>query len=82
MFTERVSFGGGCVNDTLMHLSNANLPFGGVGASGMGAYHGAKTFETFSHAKSILKTSNWIDLPLRYQPYSRLCDKLIRKFLK
>lgn len=82
LFTERVSFGGGCVNDTVMHLSNANLPFGGVGASGMGAYHGAKTFETFSHAKSILKTSNWIDLPLRYQPYSRLCDKLIRRFLK
>lgn len=81
-FTEHVSFGGGCVNDTIMHISNPNLPFGGVGASGMGSYHGAKSFETFSHAKSVLHTYNWIDLPLRYQPYTEKTTKLIKKFLK
>ena len=81
-FTEHVSFGGGCVNDTIMHISNPNLPFGGVGASGMGSYHGAKSFETFSHAKSVLHTYNWIDLPLRYQPYAEKTTKLIKRFLR
>ena len=81
-FTEHVSFGGGCVNDTIMHISNPNLPFGGVGASGMGSYHGAKSFETFSHAKSVLHTYNWIDLPLRYQPYTEKTTKLIKRFLR
>ena len=81
-FTEHVSFGGGCVNDTIRHISNPNLPFGGVGASGMGSYHGAKSFETFSHAKSVLHTYNWIDLPLRYQPYTEKTTKLIKRFLR
>lgn len=81
-FMEHVSFGGGCINDTIMHISNPNLPFGGVGASGMGSYHGAKSFETFTHAKSVLKTYNWIDMPLRYQPYTEKTTKLIKRFLK
>ncbi|HVL02152.1 MAG TPA: aldehyde dehydrogenase [Dongiaceae bacterium] len=64
-----IQFGGGCVNNTLMHIANGNLPFGGVGESGMGAYHGHKSFLTFSHARSVLKSSTFIDPPLRYAPY-------------
>lgn len=64
-----VSFGGGCVNDTIVHLANPNLPFGGVGPSGMGSYHGRKTFETFSHHKSVYEQKTWADIPLRYPPY-------------
>ena len=67
----RVGFGGGCVNDTIIHLASTQLPFGGVGGSGMGSYHGKKSFETFSHYKSVLKKSNAIDLPFRYTPYSK-----------
>jgi aldehyde dehydrogenase (NAD+) len=63
------SFGGGCINDTVVHFGNHRLPFGGVGQSGMGAYHGKNTFNTFSHQKSILKKATWIDIPLRYAPY-------------
>lgn len=81
-FINTVSFGGGCVNDTIMHLSNPELGFGGVGNSGMGAYHGAKSFETFSHSKSILKTYTWIDMPVRYAPYKDSWYKLMRVFLK
>ncbi len=81
-FMQRVSFGGGCINDTIMHISNPNLPFGGVGNSGMGAYHGKKSFETFSHQKGVLRTYNRIDLPIRYQPYSMVTAKLIRMFMK
>ena len=81
-FAQRVSFGGGCINDTIMHISNPNLPFGGVGNSGMGAYHGVKSFETFSHAKGVQRTYNWLDLPIRYQPYSAKTAKLIKMFLK
>jgi aldehyde dehydrogenase (NAD+) len=75
------SFGGGCVNDTLVHFSNKRLPFGGVGHSGIGAYHGILSFDTFSHKKSILKKSNFLDLPMRYAPFK---DKLatIKKLLK
>ncbi len=80
-FLQSVSFGGGCVNDTIMHLANHELPFGGVGNSGMGSYHGKKTFETFSHAKSIVKKSEWLDLTIRYQPYTTCKEKLIRFFL-
>lgn len=72
-FTEKtltdLCFGGACVNDTLVHLGNPHLPFGGVGASGMGSYHGKKSFETFSHYKSIYKRSSWMDIPVRYPPY-------------
>lgn len=81
-FLREVSFGGGCVNDTIIHIATSNLPFGGVGNSGMGHYHGRYTFETFSHQKSVVKKYNWIDLKMRYQPYSSLKDRLIRLFLK
>lgn len=76
------SFGGGCINDTIIHLATSKLGFGGVGNSGMGAYHGKKSFETFSHTKSIVKKARWIDLPLRYYPYDHLKDKLIRIFVR
>ncbi len=64
-----IQFGGGCVNNTMMHVANANLPFGGVGESGMGSYHAHKSFLTFSHQRSILKSATFFDLPLRYAPY-------------
>ena len=78
---QKYSFGGGCINDTVIHLVNNNLPFGGVGNSGMGAYHGKLSFDIFSHKKSIVKRGTWLDIPLRYAPYG---DKLkaIRKLLK
>lgn len=77
-----VPFGGGCVNDTIIHIATENLPFGGVGNSGMGSYHGKRTFETFSHAKSVVKKYTWLDIPMRYQPYADWKDKLIRMFLR
>ncbi|MBP4139954.1 aldehyde dehydrogenase [Flavobacterium geliluteum] len=67
------SFGGGCINDTVIHFSNKRLPFGGVGHSGIGAYHGKLSFDVFSHHKGVVKKGNWIDLPMRYAPYK---DKL------
>lgn len=66
---RNIPFGGGCINETIMHLASAHLPFGGVGESGMGEYHGKASFDTFTHRKSILKKSNAFDLPLRYPPY-------------
>ena len=66
---RELSFGGGCVNDTVMHLVSSKLPFGGVGASGMGRYHGKFGFDTFSHEKSVVKKSTRLDIPLRYPPY-------------
>ena len=75
------SFGGGCVNDTIMHIANKHLPFGGVGHSGMGAYHGRYSFETFSHKKSISKKGTWLDVPLRYAPYKDRVTTL-RKIFK
>jgi len=75
------SFGGGCINDTIMHIANNNLPFGGVGHSGMGAYHGKRSFDTFSHQKSISKKATWFDMPLRYAPYKDKLSK-IKKLLK
>jgi len=80
--TEACSFGGGCVNDTIIHLATSNMGFGGVGESGMGAYHGKIGFDTFSHTKSIVDKKTWLDLPMRYQPYKSLNEKLIRLFLK
>lgn len=80
--TENLSFGGGCINDTIIHLATSQMGFGGVGASGMGSYHGKKSFETFSHAKSIVNKSTWMDLPIRYMPYTKGKEKLLRKFLK
>ena len=81
--TSKCSFGGGCINDVIIHLATANMGFGGVGESGMGAYHGKVGFDTFSHKKSIVDKKTWIDLPMRYQPYNRaLYAKLLRMFLK
>ncbi len=81
-FLRHVPFGGGCVNDTVLHLATSAMGFGGVGASGMGSYHGIYSFRTFSHEKSVLKKYNWIDMPLRYQPYAAWKDKVIRLFLR
>jgi aldehyde dehydrogenase (NAD+) len=80
-FVDQTSSGGICINDVVMHLSIPGLPFGGVGASGMGSYHGRAGFETFSHAKAVLKKSNWFELPLRYPPYSDWKFKWIRRFM-
>lgn len=80
-FLNTVPYGGGCVNDTIIHLATTKMGFGGVGYSGYGSYHGKRSFLLFSHEKSIVKKSPSIDLPIRYQPYSKLKDKLIRKFL-
>ncbi len=74
------SFGGGCINDTVVHFGNKRLPFGGVGHSGMGAYHGKRSFDTFSHKKSVLKKANWLDIPLRYAPYKNKL-KWLKKIL-
>ncbi|MGO5358451.1 aldehyde dehydrogenase [Anaerofustis sp. LCP19S3_F7] len=79
---SRVNFGGGCINDTIVHLTNEYMGFGGVGNSGMGSYHGEYGFNTFSHEKSILKRSNLIDINLRYQPYTKKKENLIKKILK
>lgn len=80
-FMTYFSYGGGCVNDTIMHLASTEMGFGGVGNSGMGSYHGKKSFDTFSHEKSVLKKSNLIDMPMRYQPYKETYLKLIKKIL-
>ena len=79
---DTCSFGGGCINDTIVHLATSHMPFGGVGASGMGCYHGKQSFETFTHTRSILKKANWLDLPMRYHPYSEGKLRMIRKFMK
>lgn len=76
-----VSFGGGCINDTIIHLSNPRLPFGGVGESGIGQYHGKESFNTFSHSKSIMNKSNLLDIPLRYPPFKDNL-KLLKMFMK
>lgn len=81
-FLTQVPFGGGCINDTIIHIATKNLPFGGIGNSGMGRYHGKYTFDTFSHEKSVVKKYTWLDLHMRYQPYTRWKEKLIRFFLK
>ena len=80
--TSCCSYGGGCINDTIIHLATSNMGFGGVGESGMGAYHGKTGFDAFTHYKSIVDKKTWLDLPMRYQPYTRLNTKLIRMFLK
>ena len=77
-----VNFGGGCVNDVIIHLATSEMGFGGVGESGMGAYHGKRGFDAFSHIKSIVNKATWLDLPMRYQPYTKSNEKLLRKFLK
>ena len=80
---SRVSFGGGCVNDVIIHLATSEMGFAGVGESGMGAYHGKTGFDTFSHTKSIVDKKTFMDLPMRYQPYDRKINgKLLKMFLK
>ena len=81
-FLKSVSFGGGCINDTIIHLATSRMGFGGVGQSGMGCYHGKRSFDTFSHEKSIVQKSTWMDMPVRYMPYGKLKDKLLRMFLR
>jgi aldehyde dehydrogenase (NAD+) len=78
---RNISYGGGCINDTIMHLASTHMPFGGVGESGMGSYHGKASFDTFTHNKSILKKSNLYDMPLRYPPYKNHLA-LIKKIMK
>lgn len=75
---QDVSFGGGCINDVLMHITGSQLPFGGVGESGMGSYHGEAGFKTFSHFKSILKKPFWFEAPIKYPPYTNLKLKIIK----
>ena len=80
--TERLSFGGGCVNDVVIHLATSEMGFGGVGESGMGCYHGKAGFDAFSHTKSIVDKKTWMDLPMRYQPYRDFYGKLLKIFLR
>lgn len=65
----KFSFGGGVINDVMIHFGNKRLPFGGVGNSGIGAYHGKLSFDTFTHYKPIVRRATWIDIPLKYAPY-------------
>ncbi len=82
LFVRRASFGGGCINDTIIHLATSHMGFGGVGNSGMGSYHGRQSFDTFSHRKSIVQKSTLVDLPVRYAPYTPSKSKLLRLFLR
>ena len=81
LFTSRISFGGGCINDVVMHLSNDHLPFGGVGNSGIGNYHGKFGFDTFSHQKAILERATWGEPDLKYPPYSEKKLSWIKRVL-
>ncbi|MEE1313207.1 MAG: aldehyde dehydrogenase [Lachnospiraceae bacterium] len=80
--TERCGYGGGCINDTIIHLATTEMGFGGFGESGMGSYHGKAGFDTFTHYKSMVDKKTWMDLPVRYQPYRKIHEKLIHIFLK
>ncbi len=80
---EELSYGGGCINDVIIHLATSEMGFGGVGESGMGSYHGRDGFDAFSHYKSVVDKKTWIDLPMRYQPYKNsFYKKLLKFFLK
>ena len=79
---ERLTYGGGCINDTIVHLSNPCMPFGGVGASGMGSYHAKQGFDTFTHEKSTLKKALWLDIPVRYAPYSSRLIRLLKLLMR
>ena len=81
--TTELSYGGGCINDVVVHLATSEMGFGGVGESGMGSYHGKDGFDAFSHYKSVMDKKTWLDLPMRYQPYAnKLYEKLLHMFLK
>jgi aldehyde dehydrogenase (NAD+) len=79
---QTLSFGGGCINDTILHLVSPHLPFGGVGNSGMGGYHGRNSFETFSHKKSVLCKTFFPDFSFRYPPYKDSFLKLLKKVMR
>ncbi len=80
--TKRCKFGGGCINDTVIHLATSHMGFGGIGESGMGSYHGKNGFDTFSHSVSIVDKKTWIDLPMRYRPYTNINKKIVKMLLK
>ena len=80
--TTRCSYGGGCINDVIIHLATSEMGFGGVGESGMGSYHGRDGFNAFSHSKSIVDKKTWMDLPMRYQPYRAFYETLLKIFLR
>ena len=80
--TSSCGFGGGCINDVVIHLATSEMGFGGFGESGMGSYHGKDGFDTFSHWKSIVDKKTWLDLPIRYQPYTNTYERLLKLFLK
>ena len=77
-----IQFGGGCINDTIIHIASNRLGFGGVKQSGIGTYHGKLGFDTFSHYKSIVDKKTWLDLPIGYQPYKKFNMKIVKWFLK
>ncbi len=81
-FLNQISFGGGCINDCLVHLSHPGLPFGGVGESGIGAYHGQESFDVFSHRKAVVHKAGWLDIPLRYPPYTKWSKKMFQFFME
>ena len=76
---RHTSSGGSCINDTIMHIANENVPFGGVGMSGMGSYHNKLSFDAFSHRRAVIKTPTWLDMPFRYMPYKFF--KLVKMIL-
>lgn len=79
----RLAYGGGCINDVIIHLATDRMGFGGVGESGMGAYHGKTGFDAFSHSKSMVDKKTWLDLPMRYRPYKHgLNETLLHFFLR
>jgi aldehyde dehydrogenase (NAD+) len=80
-FVDRVSFGGGCINNTLMHMGDPDLPFGGIGPSGLGAYHGEASFEVFSHRKSVMRTGTFLDPSIKYPPYNDSKLSIFKKLL-
>ena len=79
---ERVPFGGGCINNTVYHFANDKVPFGGIGNSGIGGYHGSQSFYTFTHAKAVLKTPNWFEFKFKYPPYSKGTMKLLKWLIR
>ena len=79
---SKLSFGGGCINETIMHLVNSNLPFGGVGLSGMGSYHGKAGFDTFTHYKSILQRKSKREIAVIYPPYTNRTMKILKRFMR
>ena len=79
---QRCQYGGACINDCLLHILNSELPFGGFGESGLGNYHGRYSFEAFSHIKSMVFRNTWLDIPLKYPPYSKNKLNLLKRFFK